>query len=144
MDTVAHHDGLFADGFTFGLHCDGVRTAGSDGAAEAAAGLKQQVLQKASWNLDRLDQQDPNLDGIYRYFCPWLIVRPQFCQQSFSVSTYGVVWLMDLDVIVFRFGREGTVGTGKGVTIYTIDSGVRMSHQEFQAWNGGHGRASYG
>ncbi|EIE19827.1 subtilisin-like protein, partial [Coccomyxa subellipsoidea C-169] len=35
-------------------------------------------------------------------------------------------------------------GTGKGVTIYTIDSGVRQSHQEFQAWNGGHGRASYG
>ncbi len=31
--------------------------------------MKQQVLQKASWNLDRIDQQDPTLDGIYRY-CP--------------------------------------------------------------------------
>lgn len=36
------------------------------------------------------------------------------------------------------------MGTGKGVTIYTIDSGIRQSHQEFQAWSGGHGRASYG
>jgi hypothetical protein len=43
-----------------------------------------------------------------------------------------------------RFGRQSTVGTGKGVTIYTIDSGIRQSHQEFQAWSGGHGRASYG
>ncbi|KAK9902768.1 hypothetical protein WJX75_005533 [Coccomyxa subellipsoidea] len=81
---------------------------GSNGALVGVKGVKQQLLQKASWNLDRLDQQDPNLDGIY------------------------------------RFGRQSTVGTGKGVTIYTIDSGIRQSHQEFQAWSGGHGRASYG
>jgi hypothetical protein len=41
--------------------------AGSNGALVGVKGVKQQLLQKASWNLDRLDQQDPNLDGIYRW-----------------------------------------------------------------------------
>lgn len=39
--------------------------AGSNGALVGVKGVKQQLLQKASWNLDRLDQQDP--DGIYRW-----------------------------------------------------------------------------
>ncbi|CAL8466488.1 g6024 [Coccomyxa elongata] len=80
----------------------------SHGVLAAGTGVKQQLLQRASWNLDRLDQHSTTLDGIY------------------------------------RFGRQTTVGTGKNVTIYTIDSGIRQSHQEFQAWNGGNGRASYG
>jgi hypothetical protein len=25
---------------------------------------------------------------------------------------------------------------GKGVTIYVLDSGIRVSHQEFQSWDG--------
>ncbi|BDA51131.1 probable extracellular serine proteinase at C-terminar half [Coccomyxa sp. Obi] len=81
---------------------------GSDGVLAAGTGVKQQLLQRASWNLDRLDQHSPVIDGIY------------------------------------RFGRQTTVETGKKVTIYTIDSGIRKTHQEFQAWSGGHGRASYG
>lgn len=33
---------------------------------------------------------------------------------------------------------------GKGVTIYTVDSGIRTSHQEFQPWGGGTSRARAG
>eukprot|EP00879_Flechtneria_rotunda_P001995 GHRR01002171.1.p1 GENE.GHRR01002171.1~~GHRR01002171.1.p1 ORF type:complete len:748 (+),score=234.78 GHRR01002171.1:134-2377(+) len=34
----------------------------------------------------------------------------------------------------FAYGTDSTAGTGKGVTIYTIDSGILASHQEFQPW----------
>ncbi|KAK9798184.1 hypothetical protein WJX73_010803 [Symbiochloris irregularis] len=43
-----------------------------------------------------------------------------------------------------RFGQKGTAGTGRGVTIYTLDSGVLASHREFQTWGGNVSRASYG
>ena len=43
-----------------------------------------------------------------------------------------------------RYGTQHTVGTGKGVTIYTLDSGLRISHQEFQAWDKSGSRASNG
>jgi subtilisin family serine protease len=45
----------------------------------------------------------------------------------------------------FRYsGRSRDDGTGKGVTIYTVDSGLRTSHQEFKDWNGANSRASHG
>lgn len=43
-----------------------------------------------------------------------------------------------------RFGQPSTAGTGRGTTIYSLDSGIRLSHQEFQAWNGAGQRVSYG
>ena len=43
-----------------------------------------------------------------------------------------------------RFGRAGSVGSGRGVTIYTLDSGIRRSHQEFQPWQGSMQRVSLG
>lgn len=42
------------------------------------------------------------------------------------------------------FGQPTTSGTGRGATIYSLDSGIRLSHQEFQAWNGMGQRVSYG
>ncbi len=33
---------------------------------------------------------------------------------------------------------------GKGVTIYTVDSGIKPLHQEFKSWDGEGSRASYG
>ena len=45
----------------------------------------------------------------------------------------------------FRYGTLTTEGAGRGVTIYVVDSGVRISHNEFQPWTGGGpSRASYG
>ena len=43
-----------------------------------------------------------------------------------------------------RFGSASAPGTGQGVMVYTIDSGVRAMHQEFMPWAGGASRASYG
>ena len=43
-----------------------------------------------------------------------------------------------------RFGSASAPGTGQGVTVYTIDSGVRATHQEFMPWAGSASRASYG
>lgn len=34
----------------------------------------------------------------------------------------------------YRYGTNSTVGTGSGVTIYILDSGVRASHREFRRW----------
>ncbi|CAK0785055.1 hypothetical protein CVIRNUC_008260 [Coccomyxa viridis] len=45
---------------------------------------------------------------------------------------------------VYRYGTPHTLGTGKGVTIYTLDSGLRLTHQEFQAWDNSGSRGSYG
>eukprot|EP00891_Asterochloris_glomerata_P006426 jgi/Astpho2/6426/e_gw1.00093.2.1_t len=45
----------------------------------------------------------------------------------------------------YRYGTLTTEGAGRGVTIYVVDSGVRISHNEFQPWTGGGpSRASYG
>jgi subtilisin family serine protease len=45
----------------------------------------------------------------------------------------------------YSYGDAETTGTGKGVTIYVIDSGIIKNHQEFQYGDGSSGsRASYG
>lgn len=45
----------------------------------------------------------------------------------------------------YRYGSPDSPGTGAGVTIYTIDSGIVKTHQEFQkAGEPGTSRASYG
>ncbi|KAJ9507505.1 hypothetical protein QJQ45_006471 [Haematococcus lacustris] len=44
----------------------------------------------------------------------------------------------------YSYGAPGEVGIGQGVTIFGLDSGVIREHQEFQSWNGGASRASYG
>ena len=45
---------------------------------------------------------------------------------------------------LYRYGTPHSTGTGKGVTIYTLDSGLRITHQEFQAWDGSGRRGNYG
>lgn len=44
----------------------------------------------------------------------------------------------------YGFGSPTSAGTGRGVTIYTLDSGVRLSHKEFVNWPGTSTRVSYG
>lgn len=44
----------------------------------------------------------------------------------------------------FVYGSNTTSGTGKGVTIYVVDSGIMPSHQEFQSADGSGSRASFG
>ncbi|KAK9838768.1 hypothetical protein WJX74_002956 [Apatococcus lobatus] len=44
----------------------------------------------------------------------------------------------------YRLGTSNSTGTGRGVTIYTLDSGVRPSHQEFMLWDSSNTRASFG
>ena len=44
----------------------------------------------------------------------------------------------------YRYGSSQSSGTGKGVTIYSLDSGVRASHQEFKSWDGSESRATFG
>eukprot|EP00210_Caulerpa_lentillifera_P001014 g977.t1 len=45
---------------------------------------------------------------------------------------------------VYHYGTNTTVGTGVGVNIYLLDSGIFPSHREFQEWSGNQSRASYG
>lgn len=47
-------------------------------------------------------------------------------------------------VFASRFGTLKSWGTGRGVTIYVVDSGIRKSHQEFSSWVGGTSRAKDG
>ena len=49
-----------------------------------------------------------------------------------------------LSVLCARFGNSSSVGSGRGVTVYTMDSGVRETHQEFQPWQGSTQRVSLG
>lgn len=45
----------------------------------------------------------------------------------------------------YHYGDEKNIGTGSGVTIYVIDSGIKKDHQEFRYGDGSSGsRASYG
>lgn len=44
----------------------------------------------------------------------------------------------------FTYGTATSAGTGRGATIYVVDSGVRLSHQEFKTQDGTRSRASYG
>lgn len=44
----------------------------------------------------------------------------------------------------YHYGTSKTVGTGNGVTIYVVDSGIRPSHREFKDWSGDGSRARYG
>ena len=44
----------------------------------------------------------------------------------------------------FRYGSSDMVGTGRGVSVYILDSGIRPSHQEFSEWGTGEPRAKYG
>ena len=43
-----------------------------------------------------------------------------------------------------RYGSSNTTGTGAGVTIYVVDSGIKLDHQEFKNDLGTQVRASYG
>ena len=43
-----------------------------------------------------------------------------------------------------RYGSADSPGTGAGVTIYVLDSGIKLSHQEFKTADGTASRASYG
>ena len=42
------------------------------------------------------------------------------------------------------FGNASSTGTGRGVTIYTLDSGIRLTHTEFLDWPQKKSRVSYG
>ena len=44
----------------------------------------------------------------------------------------------------FRYGAHNVVGTGQGVSVFILDSGIRPSHQEFAQWGTGETRAKYG
>ncbi|BDA45556.1 probable aqualysin-1 at C-terminar half [Coccomyxa sp. Obi] len=63
----------------------------------------------------------------------------------------GVLWNLDridqrhlpLDH-QYRYGSLDSSGTGKGVTVYVVDSGVRLTHQEFVSDLTGQRRATFG
>lgn len=44
----------------------------------------------------------------------------------------------------YHYGTNTIVGTGSGVTVYILDSGVRPSHREFKKWTEDGTRARYG
>lgn len=44
----------------------------------------------------------------------------------------------------FRYGGLNVAGTGRGVPVFILDSGIRPSHQEFSGWGGEERRAMYG
>ena len=75
---------------------------------------------------------------------------------SGRVSAFGVGQTQNLNVALWnldridqrglpldgKFSNEGSAG--KGVTIYTVDSGLRKTHQEFGDWQSRSSRASHG
>ncbi len=46
--------------------------------------------------------------------------------------------------VACRYGTLSSSGTGRGVTVYVVDSGVRLSHQEFVSELTGQRRATFG
>jgi subtilisin family serine protease len=44
----------------------------------------------------------------------------------------------------YHYGSNTTIGTGSGVNVYILDSGIHPTHREFLRWNGNGTRASYG
>jgi len=45
---------------------------------------------------------------------------------------------------LYNYGTQVDGGVGDGVTIYVVDSGININHQEFKGPDGGGSRASYG
>ena len=45
---------------------------------------------------------------------------------------------------VRRYGSKTSDGTGRGITVYVVDSGIRTSHQEFISAATGQKRATFG
>ncbi|UPR00512.1 dihydroxy-acid dehydratase [Chloropicon primus] len=73
-----------------------------------------------------------------------------------QVSAFSRNQVQDLNVALWNLDRvdqrslplDGKYthsgSAGKGVTIYTVDSGLRKTHQEFQEWDSGKSRAAHG
>ena len=47
-------------------------------------------------------------------------------------------------VAACRYGSKTSGGTGKGITVYVVDSGIRTTHQEFISATTGQKRATFG
>jgi subtilisin family serine protease len=60
-----------------------------------------------------------------------------------SIHRAPIVQALPLDQ-QYTFGGADSAGTGRGVTIYTLDSGVRIAHEEFRDWPDRTPRVSYG
>ncbi|KAL4418998.1 hypothetical protein ABPG77_000863 [Micractinium sp. CCAP 211/92] len=85
--------------------------------------------------------------------------NPQAISQGANISLPGIkrqtvdtrLWNLDrldqrdlpLDG-AYTYGSATAAGTGRGATIYVVDSGVRVSHQEFRTQDGSRTRASHG
>ena len=74
--------------------------------------------------------------------------RPADCAMTglyVLISPCQALWRLRLSGAAHcRYGTPHSSGTGKGVTIYTLDSGLRVTHQEFRAWDGSGRRGNYG
>ena len=46
--------------------------------------------------------------------------------------------------MVCRYGSKTSDGTGRGTTVYVVDSGIRTTHQEFISAATGQKRATFG
>eukprot|EP01024_Parvocaulis_polyphysoides_P059895 TRINITY_DN6498_c0_g1_i4.p1 TRINITY_DN6498_c0_g1~~TRINITY_DN6498_c0_g1_i4.p1 ORF type:complete len:561 (-),score=33.17 TRINITY_DN6498_c0_g1_i4:338-1900(-) len=83
------------------------------------------------------------LDGTIRQRSPTSTSRSQQLQEKGFKTWQLPNGLWNLDRIdqkqlplnsKYVFGGEQLYGTGKGVTIYVVDSGIRASHVEFEEW----------
>ncbi|KAG1674026.1 hypothetical protein FOA52_000332 [Chlamydomonas sp. UWO 241] len=136
---------------------------------------QSQEEQQQSQDVDSQDEQEQNIESQqFMFLLPRLSTgnedRPEpslYAQQEQlrqieavvglpvpkSESLAAALWNLDradqrdppLDG-TYRFGSNLTPGTGAGVTIYVIDSGIYKEHQEFRKWEGDgqESRASYG
>ncbi len=119
-----------------------------------------QTVSSRLWNLDRLDQRELPLDGAYTYGTGGRLLQdagPQgrvpccrCCLSCMLQSAKMVGGMQHCSQQQFHAApspseADQSAGTGKGVTIYVVDSGIKPNHQEFKAADGsGRSRASYG
>lgn len=136
-------------------------TVAAPGQHFAPTGLKLQQLGLASWNLDRVNQRvnsglwsslpDSQRSNQVAIACTHAAngkLSASQCEAQCLHAALTGVTLVGLQALPldqqYTFGSMDSAGTGRGVTIYALDSGVRIAHEEFKDWADRTPRVSYG
>lgn len=99
-----------------------------------------------SENLEAVDAQAQSLHGEF-HVTDEMVKSTTIKEQPLPTALWNLDRIDQRDLPLdktFRYGTAASSESGIGVTIYVLDSGVRISHQEFRYWDRDESRASYG